>query len=377
MPDSKTPSPFVPWLTLASAGLVIAIGAGWWLTRGARTAPAVAATRVPARPEAKLGSQATLSSAVVQAMVAANAAVARGTAADLARARAAFEQAVRLDERYAPAHAGLTQALVLLAESGGERPSAVLPKAIEHGDRAVELDPAGARGWSALARAEVLWTRDWPRAEMHYRRALALDPKAEAPAAWLAELLAATGRSQEALEQSGHALALGAESAALLGSAGLVRHFLGDHPGAVEYLERARAAGAREPDISRHLARTYAAMGRHGEALAAANRAASASEGATWVIAYVHAAAGRPGDAEAALAALKARAAQTYVPSIEWAYVAAASGRRDDALRLIETAVPEHSPGSEWLLVDPIFSPLRSEPRFQAVLATMKLGPAR
>ena len=90
-----------------------------------------------------------MSSAVVQAMVAGNAAVSRGTPADLAEARTAFEQAIKLDERYAPAHAGLTLALVRIADAGTERPGAVLPKAIEHGDLAVELDPASALGWYA------------------------------------------------------------------------------------------------------------------------------------------------------------------------------------------------------------------------------------
>ena len=97
--------------------------------------------------------------------------------------RSAFEQAIQRDERYAPAHAGLAQALVQLAAGGAERAEQVLPLAVTHADRAIELDPAQALGWQALAQAEVQWTRDWPRAEMHYRRAVALAPRTEAPAA--------------------------------------------------------------------------------------------------------------------------------------------------------------------------------------------------
>jgi tetratricopeptide (TPR) repeat protein len=310
-------------------------------------------------------------------MVAGNAAMERGTAPALAQARAAFEQAIKLDERYAPAHAALTHALVTLADSGTERPGGILPKAIEHGDLAVELDPAGARGWYALARAEVLWTRDWSRAEIHYRRAIQLDPKARAPAAWLAELLAAIGRATEAIERSEWALGLDPRSAALLMSAGRVRYLTGEYPKALEYFRQASDAGAPAPDLHLWLARTHAALGALAEAAASAQQAATEGGGTSWTVAYVQALAGKSSEAEQVLATIGTRAARGYVPTLEFAYVRAALRQSDEALSFVETAVREHSPGSELLLVDPIFAGLRTEPRFRAALADMKLSAGR
>jgi tetratricopeptide (TPR) repeat protein len=377
MLDSQTPSRLVQWTALAAAGVLGVIGAGWWMARAPRTTPAVtAATTAPARPaaaEARLGAQATLSSAVVQAMVAGNAALDRGTVPDLMQARAAFEQAVKLDERYAPAHAGLTHALVRLAEAGADRPSALLPTAIQHGDVAVELDPAGALGWYALARAEVLWTRDWPRAEMHYRRAIALDPKAENPPGALAELLVAMGRTNEALEQSDTSLASNPRSISLLRSAAVVHYLAGEYGGALRLLDRARQAGATGPDVDIWLARTRAALGSLDEAAAAAQNAAAAG-GPSWAIGFVRALAGQRQEAEQVLADIGKRATQSYVPALEFAYVRAALGQRDEALAFVGTSVREHSPGSEWLLVDPIFAGLRGDPRFRAALDGLKPG---
>jgi tetratricopeptide (TPR) repeat protein len=384
MADAKPQSRLISLAALAGVGLAVAAGVVWWASRGPRPTPvaaspeaALAAAASPASPpaEPKLGAQATLSSAVVQAMVTGNAALSRGTPADLLQARAAFEQAIKLDERYAPAHAGLTHALVRLADSGAERPGAILPKAIEHGDLAVELDPASALGWYALARAEVLWTRDWSRAEMHYQRAIQLDPKAEAPAAWLAELLAAVARPTEAVEQSERAVALDPRSAALLMSAGQVRYLTGDYPKALEYLRQAREAGVRGVVADVWLARTHAAMGALDDAAAAAKQAAVS--GPSWVMGYVQALTGRGSEAEQVLAAIGARAAGGYVPALEYAYIRTGLRQNNEALSFVETAVREHSPGSELLQVDPIFAGLRSEPRFRAALAELKLGAGR
>jgi tetratricopeptide (TPR) repeat protein len=354
--------------------VVAVAGLAWWVGRRPRpTAPAADIAAAAAAVEPRLGAQATLSSAVVRAMVSANAAAARGTPADLAEARAAFEQAVKLDERYAPAHAGLAQALVLLADASAERPSAVLPKAIEHGDLAVELDPAGALGWQALARAEVLWTRDWSRAEMHFRRAMALDPKAEATAGQLAELLAALGRTTEAIEQSRAALALNPKSPFLLASSGIVLYCAGDYAAALERFREALLAGAAKTRISPWLVRTQVALGATDEALETAQNAA-AGQPPSWAIGYVHAVAGRQREAEEVLAAMGTQAARGYVPALEFAYVRAGMNQREEALGFASTAVREHSRGSELLRVDPIFSALRSEPAFQAALTELKLG---
>jgi hypothetical protein len=95
------------------------------------------------------------------------------------------------------------------------------------------------------------------------------------------------------------------------------------------------------------------------------------------VVGFVHAQSGRRQEAEEVLAAMGRQAAQGYVPALAFAYVRAALGQRDEALAFVETGVREHSPGSELLLVDPIFAALRSEPRFRAAVDELKLGGRR
>jgi len=359
---------------ITAAGLAGVLALGWWISRGpgASAPPVVAAV-----PEPRLAPQTTLSSRVVQLMVGGNAALARRTPTDLQQARAAFEQAVGLDERYAPAHAGLAIALVLLSESATEPPGSVLPQAVEHADLAVELDPASALGWQALARAEVQWTHDWNRAELHFRRALALDPKADEPAAHLAQLLAALGRNAEAVEQSLQALRINPSSPLLLGAAGIVHHLGGRNDDALRYLEQALGAEPSYAVAALWRALCLAAAGRLDEALEWAQRSQGRRPGPTaWVVGYVNALAGRRAAAEEVLSAMTTHAQRAYVPPMAFAYLTLALGQHDRALQWIETGVREKSTWTELLAVDPKLEGLRGEPRFRAALVAMKLGEA-
>lgn len=326
--------------------------------------------------EPRLTSQATLSAGVVQLMVSGNAALARGTGADAAQARAAFEQAIARDERYAPAHAGLAQALVQLAATGAERAGSVLPSAIVHSDRAIELDPTLALAWQSLAQAEVQWTRDWPRAEMHYRRAMSLAPGSPAPILLLAELLAATGRGEAARIEIRPVIEAGTESAPGQEALGRVHRFTGQEVEASRHFDRAATLDPARASALAWRAVTLAEGGQHDEALSVA-RDLQGQPGAAWAVGYVHARAGRRAEALQVFEAMARQSSSTYVPALHFAYVSMALGERDGALEWIETAAREHSPGIEMLAVDPILTPLGREARFAAALQTLKLDGAR
>jgi serine/threonine-protein kinase len=51
----------------------------------------------------------------------------------------------------------------------------------------------------------------------------------------------------------------------------------------------------------------------------------------------------------------------------------AALGDKDEAFRWLEAAVNEHNSFIPWMRADPCYAPLRSDPRFQALVRRMKL----
>ena len=352
--------------------VLIAAALAWW-GRPAPPQPSDPKAAVTV-PEPRLTSQTTLSAGVVQLMVSGNAALARGTRDDGRQARTAFEQAILRDERYAPAHAGLAAALVQLAAAGWDPPDKVLPLAVTHADRAIELDPTLSLAWQALAQAEVQFKRDWPRAEMHYRRALSLKPDSDGAGSRLAELLLATGRPDDALTESLAALKRNPASADSQAAAGVVHRFAGRLAEALPYFDQALSLNPRHPAAVTWRAATLADLGRLDEALSALPREDDETAAqARWVVGYVQALKGNRTAAQEVFNALGTRATAEYVPAVQFAYLACALGERDQALAWIESSVRQHSPWIEMLAVDPVFRSLRGDPRFKAAVTAMQL----
>ena len=371
------PRPKARWAWgLAAAALVIAAGA--WVAGTRSRSPAEARRSGPAGAAAGLAPQVTLNTQVVQLMVTGNDAAAKYTPVELQRARAAYEQAVKADPRYAPAYGALANTLAALAALAVDQPKALLPVADAYARRAIELDPNHPLGWSAIAQAHVQWARNWVGAEAGYRRALALSPDTPSAAGNLALLLVAVNRPAEALEQSRQALQLDPASPSLQASAGIVHALSGKGAEALPYFDAALNLQPAYATAAIWQASTLAELGRHDEALASAQRARTAMGNApVWVEGYAHARAGRPGQARAVLEALQAHAQRQYVPATEFAFLHAALGDRSAAMTWLERGVDERSRGMELLAVDPKVDALRDLPQFKALLASLKLPEAR
>jgi TolB-like protein/Flp pilus assembly protein TadD len=115
----------------------------------------------------------------------------------LAEARERFRAAAALDPNYARAHANI--AWTIVCEVFLEAPTGMtLDDAVREIERALDLDDDDA--WSHGVFAQVLFLRDEDdRAEMHFNRALALNPNDADVAAVFANILVYWGRWREAL----------------------------------------------------------------------------------------------------------------------------------------------------------------------------------
>jgi TolB-like protein/Flp pilus assembly protein TadD len=117
------------------------------------------------------------------------------------KAIAAFEEAIRLDENYAPPYAGLAVALSINNPDWNEARESIVQAA----KTAIELDPELAEGHAALGltllNQAVLPDGDTQnqleRAERSLRRALELDPSLSIAHSWLSNALLEQGRTEE------------------------------------------------------------------------------------------------------------------------------------------------------------------------------------
>ncbi len=143
-----------------------------------------------------------------------------------------FTQAIQRDPGYASAYAGLADAYAVMANRGyGSRREAIA-KAREAAERAIERDPSLGEPHASRA---VMLMEDYAymEAEAELRLAIDLAPNYAPAYHWLANLLHITGRTQEALEQVRHALALDPLSAIIGTVAGSLLYSAGQYERAI------------------------------------------------------------------------------------------------------------------------------------------------
>jgi tetratricopeptide (TPR) repeat protein len=88
---------------------------------------------------------------------------------------------------------------------------------------------------------------------------------------------------------------------------------------------------------------------------------------------YAYGKAGRTREAQQILAQMQELAKQRYVPQQEFAIIYVGLGEYDNAFAALEKAYDERFAGLIYLRLEPIFSSLRSDPRFESLAKRMDL----
>jgi tetratricopeptide (TPR) repeat protein len=121
----------------------------------------------------------------------------------------------------------------------------------------------------------------------------------------------------------------------------------------------------------------YFLSGRQDQGLAELERAVAISpRGTIWLaqLGEAYALAGHAAKARAILGALETRSQTEYVSPYHFAYLYTGLGEADRAMDLLERAVAERAGPAYAIKGSFLFAPLRTHPRFQALLRRMNLG---
>jgi eukaryotic-like serine/threonine-protein kinase len=300
----------------------------------------------------------------------------RRTPEGFGRAVEQFRAAIALDPAYARAHAGLADAYVAMSQFQIRRPHQVLPLAETAARRALELEPLRSEAHATFAHILETYHWDWEGSERSYRQAIELDPRNATARIWLADLLTALGRFDEALLLAGSALEL--EPFAVP-----IRFQFGTQLYRARRFDDALAEFQRILEMDPAYFAAFVFLGFAHAAAGEPDRGASAVEQAIarlgalppllMPLGYCQARAGRDPEARSILAQLEALAARAFVPAANRAVVHGALGNRDRACELLREAVEERFGQFMFVAVDPAFDPVREDPRFSQVLSSMRL----
>ncbi len=277
-----------------------------------------------------------------------------------------FEQAVAEDPEYAAAWAGLAQAYAVLPSLGRFSIDEAVAKGSAAAARALSLDAQLADAHAALGQIAQGFEWDLKEAERDYRHAIAFNPGYATAHQWYAETLMMLGNTAQANAEIDKALELDPLSPAAMSVHAYLLSVEGKGTAA---LEAYRNVTRLYPEfvlgqLNRILLAAY--LHQPQELSGAAILAGGDSALATAMRTIVRAA-GDPVQRSAAQAA--ARTLNAANPPAIAALWFAAAGDSDAALQRLEQAVAGRAdPNVPFILLHPLFQPLRANPRFAKLL---------
>jgi TolB-like protein len=290
----------------------------------------------------------------------------RRTVSDFRKAIEYFEQAITLEPNYALAYSGLADAFALLSIYDGGPPHEIMPRAKEAALKALSLDNDLAEAHASLGQILHNYDYDFRGAERAFTRALELNPNYAPAHQWYGELLPSMGKSEEAIAQLRRAMEIDPLSLIINRMLGVVLFHARNYEASIEQLNKAVDLDPNFPGPHSDLSRVYQVTSRHAESVEefAKWRELNGDTQTATVVRESFAKGGWRGYLQAMTA--KARLPQGNLYLVATFHIAL--GERDRAISELYNAYDRRENDLYWLKTDPLFDPLRDDPRFKELV---------
>ena len=296
------------------------------------------------------------------------------TEESLKRGIALFREAIDSDPAFASAYSGLADSFVTLATNIPLPPHEAMPKAKAAAMKAIEIDDSHAEAWASLAAVKMWFDWDWREAESAYKRAIELNPNYATAHDGYANLLAARGRFEEAVEQITKASDLDPLSLIIAVHSGWPHYFARDYDAANHRFRKALELDEKFIPAQGWLGMALGQQQRYTEAIDSFQRALEVDRVPILMamLGHTHAIAGHREQAEEMLTALEYESQSRYISPYDLAVIHAGLGNKEAALRELARAYEDRSAWMVFLAVDPRLDPLREETTFEEIAAKLR-----
>ncbi len=285
-----------------------------------------------------------------------------------------YAQAIELDPAYALAYAGQADSYNLLGSYGTWQLKDSHPKARAAAEKALALDGDLAEAHTSLAAVIADYYWDWAESEKHFKKAIELNPNYAVARYWYSQQLSRMGQLDEAVEEARRAQALDPLSSSADAHVGLALYRARRFEDAAAELRKAIEFNPQALDAHMFLGFVYIQQGKKDEAITELRAVVQLSERNPSMLAllgYAYASAGREIEVKAIMNELQA--GKQPVNPIVMAMINIALGENDRAFEWLEKAFDERAWQLGFLKVEPIFDPLRKDPRFTDLMRRANL----
>lgn len=286
---------------------------------------------------------------------------------DYEKALEHFEKAIQLDPNYANALAGKADTKVVLFWGTSSHDD--ISQARTAVRRAIEIDPANSYARTVLCR--ILTTYDWDHAaaERECRKAVELAPGDHEAQKELAFLLSSLGREEEALNAMEKAVAI-APTSFNKRSRGLILYHSRRYDEAIEQFKQVEQTDPSYRETARWLTRAYQMKGDHEQALVQYLRLLEDSGASAEELASVKAGF----ESEGWTPVLRRMIGNNNFRTMFLAGTYAQLGDKDKAFEVLEEMYNRKAILLITLKREPTLDPIRDDPRFSDLLRRVGLN---
>jgi TolB-like protein/Tfp pilus assembly protein PilF len=325
------------------------------------------------------------------------------TEPDLRKAITLFQSAIAKDPQYAEAFSGIADSYALLgsAEIGAMPPREAMPQAKEAVLKALQLDDTLAEAHASLGHIALVFDWDFNTARREFDRAIELNPSYATAHQWYGLYHNALGQHEAAVAEVRKAQELEPDSPANITAMSEAHYLARDYTAAEREARRALNLNPNFPIAYLNLGRALEQQGKWQPALDAYSRGRELSGHGPAMSMYVARifARNQPGKAQSMLDYMRtyrgpfwnsahdglspapnpspSPGAKPYISPLYFAGVYTALDDRDNVFISIDKAVEDRCEYLIYLQQEPMADPLRSDPRFTALLQHIGLPAAQ
>ncbi len=280
-------------------------------------------------------------------------------------------QAISLDPTHAPSYSWVGAAYCTLGIFGILPPKEAFSKARELVEKALSIDPNLSEAHEVLGAIKLFYEWDLASVADSLKRAIELNPSNATARDLYAVYLTAIGQTDAAVSEVKQALEVDPLSLIINTDMGKMLYYARRYQQAAEQLQRTLDLDPYFAYACYTLGFVYLQEGRFDEAIAEINKAVVLSgrdAASSAELGFAYAVAGQCQEAREVLATLEKHSKHGYVDPYHMALIHIGLRDKNQAFEWLGIACSEHSQEIIFLKGNPIYDPLRSDPRFMDLL---------
>ncbi len=297
--------------------------------------------------------------------------------ASIAKSKQCFQEAIARDPEFALAYSSLAELYGWMGWLGLVNPKDAFPAGVWAALRAIEIDNTLAQAHAMLGLFRKEHDCDWQEVQRRTAQALQLDPASPEIRFWRAgAYLLPLGKIEDAVVEIQHALEVDPLSVFLRCWLGLMFDFGRQYDQGLNEVKLALDLDSSSYIPHFVLGHLYRDKCMFVESIAAHRIAVERSGGVPLMLGWLGlplALGGHTAEARSVLEHLYGIASHAYVPPTSFAWIHLGLGQLNDAFKWMDKAIDAHDPMMTPIRTYAFLDPIRTDPRFAALLRKMRL----